>query len=73
MTSYVLTCDEANVIPASSSSTGTVAASCSAPYYAPAPSFLPALSMADGGAIGLAILAAWAIAKGWVMLSHAVG
>lgn len=68
MSAYVLTCDEVSVVPAASSSSGFVPASCAAPYYAPAPSFLPALSMVDGGAIGVAILSAWAMAFGWKSL-----
>jgi hypothetical protein len=68
VTAYVLTCDEVNVVPASSSSAGTTPASCTAPYFAPVPSFLPPLSMVDGGAIGMAILAAWAMAFGWKSL-----
>lgn len=68
MTAYVLTCDEANVVPASASSTAYTPATCSAPYFAPSPSFLPPLSMVDGGAIGMAILSAWAMAFGWKSL-----
>ncbi len=71
MAVYVLTCDEANVVPASSTSAGVVAASCTSPYFAPQPSFIPALSMSDGALIGMAILAAWAIAAGWKTLGRA--
>jgi len=70
VTAYVLTCDEANVVPASSTSAGTTAASCTSPYYAPQASLVPALSMSDGALIGMAILAVWAIAAGWKMLGR---
>lgn len=70
VTAYVLTCDEADVVPAVSTSAAFVPASCSAAYFAPSPSVLPPLSMVDAGAIGMAILSAWAIARGWKVLSR---
>ena len=72
MTAYVLTCDEANVVPASSTSAGTTVASCTSPYYAPQPSFVPALSMSDGALIGMAIIAVWAIAAGWKTIGRVI-
>lgn len=65
MTVYVEMCDEAAYIPASSTSTSYTASSCSAPYYAPQPNFIPPMDVYAGAAIGMAILATWAIAAGW--------
>lgn len=56
MAVYVLVCDEANY----TASTGT----CSAPYYAPQPSLLPDLSIADSITISVAVIALWAIGFG---------
>lgn len=64
MAVYVLTCDEANVVPASSTSAGVVAASCTSPYYAPQEGVLPPLSIADGVTISMAVLAVWAVGFG---------
>lgn len=61
MSAYVLTCDEANYVPASSTSSGATPASCTAPYYAPQQGVLPPLSIADGITISLSIMVVWAI------------
>lgn len=64
MTAYVLTCDEANVVPASSTSAGTTPASCTVPYFAPQQGVLPSLSIGDGITISMAVCAVWAIGFG---------
>lgn len=64
MAAYVLTCDEANVVPASSTSAGTVPASCTSAYFAPEASLLPSLSITDGITISLGVLVVWAIGFG---------
>lgn len=68
MSAYVLTCDEANVVPAAATSAGLVGSSCTAPYYAPAPSLVPALSAGQGASLGMAIVAVWACAWAWRVL-----
>jgi hypothetical protein len=49
-----LSCDSANVDP--------VTLQCSQPVWVVQPSLLPSLSAIDGGLIGFAILAIWAVA-----------
>jgi len=64
MTQYVLTCDEVNVVPATSTSSGTTAASCTSAYFAPQATLLPSLSISDGITISAAVLAVWAVGFG---------
>lgn len=64
MTQYVLTCDEANVVPGEATSTGTTAASCTAAYFAPQATLLPSLDITSGITISIAVLAVWAVGFG---------
>ena len=63
-TTYVQVCAPADM--------NTSAGVCSNPQWEPQPSFFPSLSVADGGTIASAILACWAVAHGYKVLTRAI-